>query len=313
MTVTRRSLMWPILIIAIGCVLLLQAAGAFPEAVGDLLLRSWPALVILFGLDVLFGRRRLRILGRSIEISLVALVVLVIALAGVIWLAYANQANELRTDNVVAFEETVAADVEQVLVIVEVDRVGITVGAEAGGGRELTAEFAGSRESEVTMDWAVEAGTGTLTIRETHPSSIPKLEDYGRGSLDIGLPPDVTVQQLVIAGARGDVTIDLLPVRVQQIDVSVVEGDVTVALPGQDTLQGKVTARDGAIQLTVPEQIALIVGLQPGSGTPSYEYDRLRYDVLLDGQLKRSNTDAFQISLDVWLKNGAALTVIDQG
>jgi len=71
MTVTRRSLMWPILIIAIGCVLLLQAAGAFPEAVGDLLLRSWPALVILFGLDVLFGRRRLRILGRSIEISLV--------------------------------------------------------------------------------------------------------------------------------------------------------------------------------------------------------------------------------------------------
>lgn len=313
MTVTRRSLMWPILIIAIGCVLLLQAAGAFPEAVGDLLLRSWPALAILFGLDVLFGRRRLRILGRSIEISLVALVVLVIALAGVIWLAYANQADELRTDNVVAFEETVAADVEQVLVIVEVDRVGITVGGEAGGGRELTAEFAGSRESEVTMDWAVEADTGTLTIRETHPSSIPKLEDHGRGSLDIGLPPDVTVQQLVIAGARGDVAIDLLPVRVQQIDVSVVEGDVAVALPGQDTLQGKLTARDGAIQLTVPEQIALIVGLQPGSGTPSYEYDRLRYDVLLDGQLKRSNTDAFQISLDVWLKNGAALTVIDQG
>ena len=103
------------------------------------------------------------------------------------------------------------------------------------------------------------------------------------------------------------------PVQVQQIDVSVVEGDVDVVLPGQDTLQGKLTARDGAMRLTVPEQMALIVGLQPGSGTPSYEYDRLRYDVLLDGQLKRSNTEAFQISLDVWLKNGAALTVIDQG
>lgn len=313
MTVTRRSVMWPVLIIAIGCVWLLHIAGTFPEAVGDLLLRSWPALFLLFGLDVLFGRRRLRVLGRSIEISLLALALLVIALGGVIWLAYANQADELRTDHVVSFEEFLSDEVQQVRVIVEVDRVGVSVDAGPGGERTLAAEFAGSRESDVSMDWSVEGDVGTLAIRETHPSAIPKLEDYGRGSLAITLSPDVIVQQLVVESAQGDAVVDLLPLRVQQIDVSVEAGDLQIALPERDTLQGKLATRDGAIELTVPEQMALIVGLQPGSGTPSYEYDRLRYDVLLDGELKRSNTEAFQISLDVWLKNGAPLTVIDQG
>ena len=313
MTTTRRSIMWPLLIIAIGCVWLLMVTGAFPEAVGDLLLRSWPALLVLFGLDLLFGRRRLRVLGRSIEISLIVLAALLAALAGVIWLAYANQADTLRTDNTASFRETISAEVQQVRVIVEVDRVGVTIGPELDGERDVIAEFAGSRESDVSMDWIVEGDIGTLAIRETHPNRIPKLKDYGRGTLAISLPPDVVIQQVSIDGGRGDVKGDLLPLRVQRIDVTVDEGDLALALPGQDTLQGKLTTRNGGIELIVPAQMALIVGLQPGSGTPFYEYDRLRYDVLLDGELKRSNTEAFQISLDVWLKDGAPLKVIDQG
>ena len=59
MIATRRNYMWPLIVIAVGGLWLLVVADVFPDAVADLLKRAWPALLILFGYDVLFGRRRL--------------------------------------------------------------------------------------------------------------------------------------------------------------------------------------------------------------------------------------------------------------
>ena len=58
---TRRNVLWPLIIMAVGGIWLLKVADAFPDAVDDILARAWPALLILFGFDVLLGRRRLRI------------------------------------------------------------------------------------------------------------------------------------------------------------------------------------------------------------------------------------------------------------
>lgn len=303
MTTTRRNVMWPLLIIAVGSIWLLKVAGAIPDAVGDILVRAWPALLILFGFDVLFGRRRLRMRGLNLEMSLVGLLAVLALLAGIVWFAYQKQADVLRTDNVQTFSQDLPVEVARVRVEVSLDRTTLTVNPAQGS--VLAAEFKGSQESEVKMNWLVEGDAGILRITETHPNAIPRLEDYGRGALVVSLPADVVIELFSLTSTRGDVTADLQPLHVEQLDLSVDEGDFSIHLPGLDVLQGKLKTGDGRVQLFVPPTMALILQMHGGS-TP--QYDALRYDLLEGGKLKRVNTQAFQISLDIW---GSSLTVTD--
>jgi hypothetical protein len=310
MTTTRRNLMWPLIIVAVGAVWLLMTAGALPEAVGDIVLRAWPAVLVLFGFDILFGRRRVQIWRLSVEMSLVGLAVTVVLLVGLVWLAYRNQAEVVRADNVQAFSQVLPEEMSHLRLEISLDRTAVTASPATTNPRELGAEFKGSKDSDVKMIWSVEGETGILTVTETHASPIPKLKDYGRGTLNLTLPADTVIDVLDLSNHHGDVAADLQPLQVEQIDVSVDSGNLTVHLPAQDVLQGRLKTGDGSLELFVPQSMALVLKAQ-GSGEPDYRYDTFRYDLLRDGTLKRRNTEAFQISLDVWVKSGAPLTVTD--
>lgn len=311
MIATRRNLMWPLIVIVVGGVWLLAVADVFPDAVLDLLKRAWPALLILFGLDVLFGRRRLPVARWTVDTSLIGVVLTLVFLAGVVWFAYEKQGDVVRADNVVPFAETIPAEIEQVRIEIEIERTAIAINPSSENPRALEATFKGSNASDVTMDWVVDGVTGMLTIRETIPGAIPKLEDYGRGTLDITLPSNVIIESFVLAGASGDVAFDLTPIHMQQLVVTVGAGDIALYLPALDVLQGDLKTGDGGIQLFVPPDMALNVKLASGSGEPRYEYDQFRYDLLRDGELKPANTTAFQYVLNVSLKGGAPLTITD--
>jgi hypothetical protein len=309
MTTARRNLMWPLIVIAVGCIWLLMTAGALPEATGDIILRAWPALLILFGFDVLFGRRRLRLWRSSVELSLVGLVVTVALLAGLVRFAYQNQADVVRADNVKTFSQVLPEEVSHVSLEISLDRTAVTASPVTGNPRELGAEYKGSKDSNVDMIWTPDGDSGVLKVIETHTSKIPKLEDYGRGTLTITLPAGVVIDVFDVSNQHGDVTADLQPLQVERIDLRVGSGNLTLHLPAQDVLQGKLKTGDGGIELFVPQNMALVL---KAHGDPDYyTYDKLRYDLLADGTLKRTNTQAFQISLDVELKRGAPLTVTD--
>ena len=72
-----RSLFWPIFLITVGVIWLLANLGVIPVENFALLLNLWPVLLIVIGLDIIFGRRS-QIAG--ILIGLAALVVIVGAL-----------------------------------------------------------------------------------------------------------------------------------------------------------------------------------------------------------------------------------------
>jgi hypothetical protein len=311
MTATRRNVMWPLITIAAGGLWLLMVAGAVPDTAGDLLVRAWPALLILFGFDVLLGRRRLRVARWAVHMNVLGLILTLLLLAAVVWMAYSRQADVLRTDNVQAFGQTITEDITQLQLDLSVSRTTVTISPAPDNPRDIRAQFKGSRESRVEMSWAVDGDAGVFTVREQGPGTIPKLEDYGRGTLDITLPQELFVQLIALRGKQGDVTLALQPVRVNQVEIDVDKGDLTLSLPTQDVLTGKLRTGDGGIELLVPPEMALNVSLQPGSGKPEYHYEILRYDVLINGDLKLKNAGTFQISLDVWLKGGAPLTVTD--
>lgn len=311
MTTARRRVMWPLLIVAIGVAWLLAVAGAIPSAVSDLLQRAWPALLVLFGFDVLLGRRRLHLGRLGVEMGWIGLALTGALVAVVAVLAYREQADVARTENVQTLTQALGADVARIRVDAQVTRTTVTVGVAEDGSDEVRADYAGSRESRVTLAWSVEGDTGVLTVREEARNAIPRLEDYGRSTLDLLFPAGAVMDVLQMAGDSGDVTADLTGLRVAQLAVDFGAGDVTVRLPTLDVMQGRVATRDGDIELVVPAEMALDVKLDADSGEPAYVYDSFRYDLLRDGELRRRNVPAFQYVLDVWLKDGAQFTITD--
>ena len=311
MTAARRGMLWPLVVIAVGCVWLLMVAGALPEAVGDLMVRAWPALLILFGFDVLFGRRQLRVAQTALSANVIGVAATLVLLAALVWLAYERQADVVRSDQTASFSQALGDEIEQVQIEINLQRTTVNVQPVEGDTRDLGAVFTGSEESVVTMDWAVEGDTGILTVTERYENAIPRLEDYGRGTLDLTLPVGVPVMSLFITGVEGDTDFDFGPLRVDQLNVAVGSGDLRLDLPRDDVLTGVLKTENGRIDLVVPQEVALTVSLAPGSGTPRYEYDSLRYDVLLNGTVKRKNTESFQVGLTVWLDGGDPLVIED--
>lgn len=310
MTTTRRNVMWPLVVVVVGCTWLLMVAGAFPAAVGDILQRAWPALLVLFGLDVLVGQRKISIAGRAVPLSSVALLGVVALLAGVVWMAYNQQAEKLRDDTQVVMDEILPDEVERVVFEIGLKRTGITVTPDDTA-RRVTARFSGSKESLVDMAWNLDGTTAVVTITETYRHSIPKLDEFGRGTIAITVPTGITIEQLALSNQEGDVTLELRPVLIQSLSLTAGKGDATVTVPDQMALLGDLRVGGGGLTVRVPLTLALSIGRGAGSGTPRYTYDADRYFLLAGGDLKRQNSPEFNVALTAWLDSGASLVVSD--
>jgi len=309
MTSPRRTILWPIIIIAVGSIWLLMVAGAFPEAVGDILMRAWPALLILFGFDMLVGRRRLRISRWQLPLNVAGLVITLALLGGVVWFAYAKQADEVRADQVKVLAEPLGEGISRIRLEAALTRTGIRL--EVADENTVSAEFKGSRESAVEMTSAVEGETLVINVSESNLNSIPKLEDYGRSTLILRVPAGTAIERLDLSSSEGGMVLDLQPLSVERVALESGQGDVKVILPAENTLTGTMVVADGGLELQVPPNMALTVEFQ-GQGRPNYQYDQDNYQKLEGGPLESEDANGqFQISLDVTLDNGANFTLVD--
>ena len=82
----RPSLFWPVLLIGLGVLFLLQNFGLLPRGMWAALVPLWPVLLIVLGLDMFLGRRSLS--GAILVLVLSALIVA----ASLTWAALRAQA-----------------------------------------------------------------------------------------------------------------------------------------------------------------------------------------------------------------------------
>ncbi len=310
MKTSPRSVMWPLVMIGVGGLWLAVVAGTFPPAVEDVLRRAWPALLILFGYDALFGRRRLRLGRWHVDSSLIGLALTLALVGGAVGLAYQRQAEVVRADNVQTFSKLLPDAVQSISLRIDLARTAVTLRpADEDNPRELALRFAGSRESDVTIHWELTGESGVLTLSENYRHSIPKLEDYGRGTLEIVLPRGVAIDGLDLRVQSGDVALDTQALNLPRLALTVKSGDVVLALPAEDVLDGELHI-GGDLELRVPVNRALNLSAKGGS-TPKFRFDRDRYDLLVGGELKNKAATEFHYTVDVYMPADATLTVVD--
>lgn len=313
MNANRPNFTWPVLVIGVGIIVLLINANALPEAYGDLLVRAWPVLLVMFGLNVLLGGHiryaNWIILGLSIGVTVI-----------IANFAYAERSDEYRDDYSYIYQDTLPENVTNLFVNIEAKDtlVALSNSAEPAG---VAAQFVGSNESTLNVSLEIEGDTATFNVIEKRSGILPRLSEVGRGTLTVALPYGVFIQELNYTGDNGSVTIDATNLSVRILDATVERGNMQLCLPERLTTEGfviignQITIQNGNLRIFVPQGVTLSLVTNRDS-EPEYipSVRRNDYNFLFGGELRsQAVTDGqFDVLVDLNLEGGLILDHAEQ-
>ena len=220
--------------------------------------RYWPVLLILFGLDMMIGRRTL--LGSS-----VMAVVTVAALLGVFWLAGRAPAEATPPSfNLFGGAQPATGTIEKQLggakklkVEVHLTDMALNLGALDAGNDGLAAQGTWQTRPglEPETTYTVDGDTGLLTIRQ--PDSVGLQPFVFESRMKLSLPPNIPID-LTVQSSLGSVTLDLSSLQATALDASADSGSLTVTLPDAGEMQTvKVHGNLGSVTLKAPDKATL--------------------------------------------------------
>lgn len=268
MSTARTNFVWPVLIIGVGIIMLMISADVIPEAYGDLLIRSWPILLLMFGLNILLAGR-LRYANWLVFGLSIALVVVIARFA------YAERTTQYRDDYQESWQDFVPEEVTGIVINIETKETRVTL-SHAPFGRQILTRFEGSTESEVAIHMEIDGANAIFTVSESRSGILPRLPAVGRGTLNVFLPAGVLIQELNYSGDDGSVTADLSALTIRRLDLVVKRGNMRLCLPNPDVngellVGNQIGLNNGDLQLIVPAGADLNLGLTNTRQQPVYE------------------------------------------
>jgi Domain of unknown function (DUF5668)/N-terminal domain of toast_rack, DUF2154 len=292
LAIPTRSLFWPLLLIGIGVIWLLRNVGIFSNANLAVLLRAWPLLLIVMGIDLLFGRespRRGLIIGVT---SLILLLALMIAVPALGWgkvevktqtySAPLNGATAARvTLNLSAGPTTVKALTDSdKLLDASLNYLGDIQFSDGGSVAERVVSFTNRNDNINWLDWL-------STDKDLR--------------WDIGLNPSVPVN-LDVNGGAGSVTLDLSSLKLTGLTVDGGAGVRKITLPNTgSSYTVRLTGGAGASRLDIVSGATLDVQIDGGAGSSNITVgDGAAVNIRIQG-------GAGNVNIDV--PDGAALRV----
>jgi hypothetical protein len=292
----RTNPLWGVVLLALAILMTLRALGVLPDGVADLLVRAWPALLVLFGLSVLL-RDRMPLGG------LFALIVSVALVGGLAAISFANRATQERADYTENIAQPVGATVSLLRVQVQTLATEVEL-VRVLAGRTITGQFVGSSESRAKPEYS-EAGdsTASFILKETLPNPFPRLEAIGRGRLRLELPADVPLD-VQFSGENGNVSLNLSGLALERLNVDLRQGDALVTLPGykpkaspETAGLGTLAVQNGSISVSVPTTVAAQFTLDRGGSGLQPQFDPNLYNYLVGDVLESRLFDTANIKL----------------
>lgn len=290
---TPRNLVWGVVLLALALVLVLHALQLMSPGIYDLILRAWPALLVLAGLSI-FLRTRVA-LG-----TLMALVLSLALAGGVAAFAFSSRAAQQREDYHQPIAQPVSGEITLLRLRVSTLTTDVEVLRSLNSERLVIGEFVGSSENSLEVVYSEEGTSASLLLVEKQVSAFPLLENVGRGALRVELPPDLPLD-VELVGANGTVRLSMSGLAVERMNLNLQQGNALVMLPvykplgsqPQDSL-GTLAAQNGDLTLFVPPEIAARFEINRGGAEPVY--DPTIYNALFNNTvLEARNIDVAEI------------------
>ncbi len=267
MVYRRPSLFWPIVLIGVGVIFLLNNLGVIQGNPWALIWQFWPVLLIVIGLDILLGRRSAA--GSMISAALALLLV-----GGVIWLLVArpdlpglNLGGTLTTDRV----EYPLKEIRSANVTLSFSTGTNNLYALSDSPNLIEADLRhyGTLKKELR-----ESGSqADLDIGVDNTISIGGFGAEERW--DVGLNPRVTYNLDLNLGV-GQSTIDLSRLTLSAGQISVGVGSSEVRLPASGRFALHVDGGVGELIIRAPRNVALRAEVDTGVGSFNSTGGRLR-------------------------------------
>lgn len=248
--------------IGIGVIFLLVNFGYLQAAnVWAVLYRFWPVVLILIGIDILFGSRST--VGAMIS-ALLAIVVLAAVIA-LIWFAPQIPAlsrlpagEELRTERVSQPLEGIT----EARVVMGVGDADFTLYDLKESASLIEADVSHYGELVFDVRKRGQRADVKLDIRRVHPFSWMSGE---RQRWNVGLSRDVLYEIELDAGS-GAYDVDLSDLPVTDFDLDQGSGRTALTLPSSGDVESTIDMGSGTLDITLPESMAARVELDKGSG-----------------------------------------------
>ena len=249
----RRGVFWPLLLIALGLLFLLQTLGLISGVSWLAIASLWPILLILIGLDIAFA-------GRWPVPTLVA-EVLVIAV-GLALVAYAPNLGP----GVFMFGGSGPGESDVTVPRSGATELDLTLNAGAtrayrvsGGATELVQAHSADADLRVRT-----TGTSRLNVRLDQVTPNGFIRPAGEADIQVQVASDVPTSLTINAGA-GQFDIDLSDIHVRTADVNVGASSMRFVLP-KPTGDVPIDMNGGAsnITLTVPDGVEARISTSGG-------------------------------------------------
>ncbi len=267
MTRPYRSFFWPILILGIGVVWLLANLGYIAPISWMALLRLWPVLLIVAGLDLLFGRIS-PIIGGLIGLLAVAFIAYVLLAAPALGLSNAPAFNSGSTQLVTDHFVEPIGNASSASVYLDLGSVSSSVFALDSTSSDLfdaTIDHYGQVRFSAT-------GDTNKTLRLTREASTFSFFDpFGPQprSWSIGLSQKVPLDMMVDSGS-GSVRLDLAQLQLTRLNVDSGSGSLNLSLADtQQPYRANLNSASGSLSVSAPCTTGIELHLDGGSGSQS--------------------------------------------
>lgn len=274
----RPSFFWPIVLIGAGAILLMRNLGMIPAFSWSSLLRLWPLLLIVFGLDILFGRRTPWI-GGVIGLLTVGIVIAVLFYGPAF--GFNTSSDPLVTETF----STPVEDTQHVQYYIQASDEPVKMSAldDESGLFHAVITHTDSMRYDVIGDAEKKV---SLSKVSTTDSWLDWNLSFEKRKWDIGLSTQVPAE-LLIDGGSGALDMDLAGIPLTEFTASFGSGASTVVLPeSAEGYEVSVETGSGAMSLTLPENTDLELSLDSGSGAVNVHLpagSALRIEVMDDG------------------------------
>ena len=256
MYASRKSFLGPIALILVGIALLLNQFGLWSLAWVDLL-RLWPLILILIGLDIVLGNTRTG--GVVLLLTGIAIIVLAVALID-------PSTSKRAARDSVTYEYPVKG-VESVTVRLEVGTAGLDVRSLSDSSNLLEAgiDYDGRR---TRVDYTADTNDAQASILLKSESRAVWLPFFKPFSEDwrVRLSREVPLALQVTAGVS-NANLDLQGLRLTELQLNAGVGDVHVALPDQGSYQVVAHGGVGSLTIDVPPGVEARIRLDGGLGS----------------------------------------------
>ncbi|MFL7813202.1 MAG: DUF5668 domain-containing protein [Anaerolineales bacterium] len=300
----RRSFFWPIILIGLGALFLLNNLGIVSWNTWNMIWRFWPLILVAIGADLLIGHRSL--LG-SLLGALIALVLLVVIAAGVFFADQLPILARYATDGswqTTQVEYALDPDFQSADVFIDWTSLPGHLYALEDDDYLIQGEVTYQGELEFNVDELDSMASIYLDSRWT--GNWTSFSPSPQSTWEIGLSPEIPLNITLDSGS-GSCDFDLSDLFLTELYLDSGSGSVSLALPADQSFAFKLDSGSGSLRIDIPEDSGIRVRLDSGSGSfnPGSDFELVSGDRRGDGVWESTNYQKTDYRIEMEIDQGS--------